>query len=193
MVRDPHHDTQHFNLFMITSSIIDIGRLLGSEPGTSESFELEVSVEAPDFSLASPVKGDLLLTRVADFIEGELKNISFEAKLECGRCLTPLTQVITIGQAEKEFPIQAVGPVSESSEELALDTKRQKLDIAPFLREEIIISLTFVPLCRPDCKGLCPECGANWNETTCEHQDTSPEGTAKKLKGLKDLYKKFNK
>ena len=41
------------------------------------------------------------------------------------------------------------------------------LDLAPLIRAETIIEDTYGALCRPDCKGLCPECGTNLNHTTC--------------------------
>ena len=34
------------------------------------------------------------------------------------------------------------------------------LDLEPVLRDAVVLALPFQPLCRPDCLGLCPECGA---------------------------------
>jgi uncharacterized protein len=38
------------------------------------------------------------------------------------------------------------------------------LDLGPLLRDEAIIADTRGTLCRPDCQGLCPSCGANLND-----------------------------
>ena len=38
------------------------------------------------------------------------------------------------------------------------------LDLAPLLREYLVLDIPSRPLCRPDCRGLCPECGNNLNE-----------------------------
>lgn len=43
----------------------------------------------------------------------------------------------------------------------------EEIDLEPLLRDQIILSVPFAPLCRPDCKGLCPVCGAELNVTTC--------------------------
>lgn len=48
------------------------------------------------------------------------------------------------------------------------------VDLTPDLRESIILILPSNPLCRPDCKGLCPGCSVNLNEAAC--QCTSTQG-----------------
>lgn len=37
------------------------------------------------------------------------------------------------------------------------------IDLEPILRDAVVLELPFTPLCRPDCAGLCPECGADLN------------------------------
>lgn len=41
------------------------------------------------------------------------------------------------------------------------------VDLAPLVREQVLLALTARPLCRDDCRGLCPSCGANRNEGDC--------------------------
>jgi uncharacterized protein len=36
------------------------------------------------------------------------------------------------------------------------------------VHDAIFLELPLAPLCRPDCQGLCPECGADKNEAPCE-------------------------
>jgi len=42
------------------------------------------------------------------------------------------------------------------------------VDLTDDIREAIILAFPSYPICDPACKGLCPQCGANWNETTCD-------------------------
>ena len=42
------------------------------------------------------------------------------------------------------------------------------LDLVEAIREDLILSQSLLALCRPDCKGLCPQCGINLNENRCE-------------------------
>jgi len=44
------------------------------------------------------------------------------------------------------------------------------LDLEPLVREALLLELPLAPLCRPDCAGLCPECGVDRNEIDCGHQ-----------------------
>ncbi|MBI3177711.1 MAG: DUF177 domain-containing protein, partial [Chloroflexi bacterium] len=50
------------------------------------------------------------------------------------------------------------------------------LDLAPVLREDLWLAMPQYPLCRPDCRGLCPNCGQNWNDgpCNCANEDINP-------------------
>jgi len=41
------------------------------------------------------------------------------------------------------------------------------IDLEPMAREAVVLGLPLAPLCRPDCKGLCPSCGADLNQGPC--------------------------
>lgn len=43
------------------------------------------------------------------------------------------------------------------------------INLGPFLRDQLILSVPMKPLCSEECEGLCPICGANLNKTTCAH------------------------
>ena len=51
----------------------------------------------------------------------------------------------------------------QASGQLCDDT----LDLAPLVRDALVLELPMAPLCRDDCAGLCPQCGANRNEGQC--------------------------
>ena len=55
----------------------------------------------------------------------------------------------------------------------------------PVLREQLLLRVPAYVVCREECRGLCPQCGANLNETTCAcepEQAASPWDALKKLK-----------
>ncbi|HEX8637491.1 MAG TPA: DUF177 domain-containing protein, partial [Pyrinomonadaceae bacterium] len=60
-----------------------------------------------------------------------------------------------------------------------------KIDVAEIVREQILLNLPEPVYCRDDCKGLCPQCGANRNliDCKCEEKEIDPRWAA--LKGLK--------
>ena len=43
-----------------------------------------------------------------------------------------------------------------------------EVDLSPLIREQVLLALPTRPLCREDCRGLCPHCGLNLNRSSCE-------------------------
>lgn len=83
----------------------------------------------------------------------------------CSRCLE-------VAEREREIPIDlrfepGLDAWDEGPGLYVLDANREELDAGPALREELILALPDYPLCRPDCRGLCPRCGADLNEGDC--------------------------
>jgi len=52
------------------------------------------------------------------------------------------------------------------------------------VREFMLLEVPISPLCRPDCKGLCLECGNNLNENTCDHIPSTGDSRFDALKAL---------
>ena len=61
-----------------------------------------------------------------------------------------------------------------------------QIDLGEMLHEQLYLALPMKPLCRDDCQGLCPVCGANHNVTTC---DCAPQWDDPRLAGLRALLK----
>ena len=59
------------------------------------------------------------------------------------------------------------------------------LELAPMLREQVILSNPMHPLCKVDCAGLCQHCGKNLNEGRCACPDEAPTNPFQVLKSLK--------
>jgi uncharacterized protein len=91
------------------------------------------------------------------------------ARLQCSRCLEPL--VTRVGP-EVDLHLMpspsAREEVELSSDDLEVDFYQgDTLDVAGLLRSETLLALPMKPLCRADCRGLCPVCGGNRNVTPC--------------------------
>ncbi|WP_316668045.1 YceD family protein [uncultured Propionibacterium sp.] len=127
--------------------------------------ELHDVVEAPaDLGIevigvpeGAPMRLDLNLESV---VEGVLVVGTVQAPLagECSRCLEPVTD---------EGVYQITELYNYPGREAADDEfflEDDLLDLEPAVRAAVVLELPFSPLCRPDCKGLCPRCGANLNE-----------------------------
>lgn len=92
-----------------------------------------------------------------------------EAKvmLECSRCLELYSQYLSFSYEEiyTEEPFRVIGKLTE--EDFKFTIENNMIDISSSVRENIILNLPIKPLCKEDCKGLCPICGKNLNRETC--------------------------
>lgn len=87
--------------------------------------------------------------------------VTYQLVGPCARCLSETVQTFTCEVEEKFTPQKSEDSYSYSSNRLILDRA---------VCDAILTSLPLRLLCREDCKGLCPVCGANRNETDCGHE-----------------------
>ena len=147
---------------------------------------IQTSVDAPTglgtavigVSPGSPIELDLRLESV---VEGVLVTGTATVAVtgECVRCLADISD-------ELEIDVQElfVYPDSEASEDEASRLEGDLIDLEPLLRDEVVLELPFQPLCRPDCEGLCVECGADLNADPAHSHDTATDPRWENLRGL---------
>jgi uncharacterized protein len=82
----------------------------------------------------------------------------------------------------RELAVEAPEEAEKEEDEVYF-YQGEHLDLAPMLREQVILSAPMQPLCREDCQGLCPQCGQNWNDRRC---DCPPEHTRSPFRLLRD-------
>ena len=86
--------------------------------------------------------------------------IQTSGKYTCSRCLSP------VSVDRKETLSEVYGTEAELPEDV-LPYNGEYIDLTETIRETLILSEPMRVLCRPDCKGLCPQCGANLNDGPC--------------------------
>lgn len=86
---------------------------------------------------------------------------------ECRRCLEPVSTEVDEELDLLFFPGEDVGGLDEEGVRL-LPEGVDSLDLLDAIREEVVLSQSPLALCRPDCKGLCPQCGINLNQERCQ-------------------------
>lgn len=152
--------------------------------GEGRRFDLEVA--APSFSFGGepyavapariPVRLDVTRTTGS----GYALRLRFSAALEgpCMRCLEPAAPAFEVDAREVDQP----GGGDELSSPYVQDGV---LDLRGWARDALGLALPAQILCRPDCAGLCPECGANLNEAGPGHRhDPPPDPRWAALRGL---------
>jgi uncharacterized protein len=78
----------------------------------------------------------------------------------CRRCTVPVSGELTIAVSERF----GSPPIAEDELYPIVD---DTIDLGPLVRDAIVLELPMAPLCREDCRGLCPQCGADRNESDC--------------------------
>ncbi|HYO89363.1 MAG TPA: DUF177 domain-containing protein [Candidatus Limnocylindrales bacterium] len=136
---------------------LNVGFVLAHGPGYSHEtgFDVPAVKVAEDVDLTY-LRGRLRLSRAKEgvLVQGTLE---LGVEDECFRCLEPVQREIEV-DVEELYAFPASGDSDFSIDEAAV------LDLGPLLRDEAIIADTRGTLCRPDCQGLCPNCGANLND-----------------------------
>lgn len=148
--------------------------------------QVERTVPAPaDLGIAvigvpegTDVHLDLQLESVVDgiWVSG---TVASQLRGECVRCLTELNEPGSFTFQEMYFyPSPQVG----EDESLVVD---EAIDLEEPLRAAVVLELPFAPVCKPDCLGLCPECGFNLNDDPSHNHGEKIDSRWEGLRGLK--------
>jgi len=142
---------------------VNVGFLLAQGAGYQRVIDIDLPRVRLDVDLdVEFLKGSLRLSRNSRgiLVQGRLET---NVLTECARCLTSVFFPVAF-DLEELFSYPPSTSTVYSVEETGF------LDLAPLVREEAILAVPMGVLCRPDCAGLCPECGQNLNEGTCNCQ-----------------------
>lgn len=114
-------------------------------------------------------------------VEGVLK---VQITQSCSRCLKPVHETLVI--PIQEFFTQLPETIRDNEDEMFHLVTSEKIDLRPYLEENVLVALPYTPLCEIDCKGICPSCGVNRNEEQC---DCNTDTIDPRLAGLADFFK----
>jgi uncharacterized protein len=81
----------------------------------------------------------------------------------CRRCAEPVTGELEIAVHERFGHVGTADDAEDEVYPISDDT----IDLGALVRDAVVLELPMAPLCRPDCLGLCPQCGADRNEGDC--------------------------
>ncbi len=107
-----------------------------------------------------------------------------ELLLQCGRCTESYTLPVS-GDYSGQYVAEQDDQASKADEETELlGFSGDQINLAPALFAEIYLELPMQPLCKPDCRGLCPVCGVNLNTSSCSCSEDTIDPRWEKLKYL---------
>ena len=157
----------------------NVGFIIHEEVGYNHEFpfEFEKVILSDDLELRQ-LSGNV---NVGKTPQGLIAQGAFSAEttVTCARCLTNFVQ-----ELDWEFTeLYAFDNRSTTDSDLLLPEDAH-LDVEELLREYALLEIPINPVCKPDCLGLCPECGQNLNEKDCGHRPEEPDSPFAKLKDL---------
>ena len=165
-----------------------------------ERLELEGRLEPGEVDLSADQIRQVGSLRWSGFAERTGDEVRLAGRLEgqfelaCVRCLEPVAK--TMDRAFDLLFRKRDSLVYDKDAEIQLkeaDTSTafivgMELPLADIFREQILLSLPMKPLCRDECKGLCPTCGTNRNDRSC---DCPPAKINPAFEGLAELKKQL--
>ena len=173
---------------------LDLTRIRDAETPFAKTFEPETLAAADDpFRIMGPVELVMTVRKDGDLFHlvGQLRGA---LELPCSRCLEPFALAFEPSFDLRYLPqhlnegASAAGDEDGGGEDDDEDDARgggevggddlltafyrdDQIDLVQMIREQMFLAMPMKPLHSDDCKGLCPSCGANLNETTCACRD----------------------
>ena len=121
---------------------------------------------------------------------------SFSTEIEnpCARCLEPVHNAVS----EKFDLLYRPLGVDASGEEVSISQAETEIGyyqgegllLEDVLKEQVLLALPVKQVCRPNCKGLCPQCGKNLNVESCDCVASMPDP---RWSALEDIRKKLER
>jgi uncharacterized protein len=150
-------------------------------PGASRTVQAEGVLDdlrGPGAEVAAdrPIAVDLILERVSEGIVVR-GTITATWVASCSRCLVPVGGELQVqaGELYERHPLEG---------ETYLLGEDDIVDLEPLIRDALTLELPAVPLCRTDCRGLCPTCGVDHNLASCDCDNSQPDPRWEALRSL---------
>jgi uncharacterized protein len=168
----------------------NVAQLLKQPVGAKREYEIDEPLGEldPDLIPLAPIKGAVKFVRTRDgvLVTGQLATV---LEVNCNRCLEAfdLPTSITLEDEYKSRIDLRTGahlPITDEDEAATLIDAHHIIDLSEVVRQNLLLALPLNALCREGCKGLCPTCGQNLNEGSCECE---PETTDPRWSTLADL------
>ncbi len=161
--------------------IFNVAQLLKAPVGASLEADLdEEHIELDDdLKIVSPLTGHVRMRRINQglLVDGWVDTL---LEFECTRCLKHFEQPMHIPFEERFFPTVDVVtgiplPPTDEEDIFSID-EHHLVDLTEAVRQQVLLAIPMVTLCKEDCAGLCSQCGHDLNLGPC---DCEPETDAR--------------
>ncbi len=159
---------------------------LQAEKLKDEELALDVAEKAEEFPalhelqeqgqcrFTRDISGRLRAFRAGDYVEVQ-GTVATSVIFACSRCLEDVEILLEV-EVDLTFVPHSEDEDREEEEEVELEAEDlglisyhdDEIDLHHALQEQVVMALPLRPLCKEECKGLCPRCGANRNVEDCD-------------------------
>ena len=148
-----------------------------------------LSLEGKTQVVEAPVSMDSFQSRLGEFpvAEKEPLTVTVTVKIPCDKCLKEVPTEFPIDM-EQEVDMKASGEDRIKDLDEINYVTGCSLDVEQLVHNEILIHWPLRVLCREDCRGLCPVCGKDLNEGSCNCDQSSPDP---RMAAIRDIFSKF--
>ncbi|WP_222265271.1 YceD family protein [Modestobacter marinus] len=169
-------------------------RELGRRAGSMREWEKTVpalerwGVDMVAVPEGAPVQ---LHLRLESVMEGVLVSGEVEAPVtgQCARCLEPVEDTLEL-DVQELYAYEGSTTEATSGEDEVRRIEGDSIDLAPLVRDAVVLALPLSPTCTPDCAGLCVDCGERLDDLPPDHSheviDPRFAGLAARLADLTD-------
>jgi uncharacterized protein len=172
----------------MTDLKFNVAQLLREEVGARREYEFtEAALPLDDETTLRQISGWVRFTRTPSGVLGDIVARG-GVDMPCMRCLNLATQPITL-QFRDEFHSKievntGIALPKPDEEDPFYITENHLVDLEEAIREYALIELPMRPLCKLDCQGICPTCGADRNTEECRCRDEESDDRFAALKAL---------
>jgi uncharacterized protein len=149
----------------------NVSQLLKSDIGSTRWYDFAADEPLDlDGSIARQIRGHVKFT-LTNF--GILAAVEASALLDltCARCLEPFQLPTSVAFDEEYQPLIDIATglpsAAPRTADSSLISQNHTIDLGEAIRQALLLSMELIPVCKPDCQGLCPTCGVNLNIETC--------------------------
>jgi len=172
---------------------INVSQQLKEPIGSVREYHIDADLKILDDEERSHVQGEVKFTRTnrGILVQGKLETRIY---CDCSRCLKRYSCPLHIDLEEEYFPVIDVSTgtpldIPDEPGSFTID-EHHILDLRESIRQNALLAIPMKPLCREDCRGLCPQCGTNRNENECNCNRETIDPRWAKLKSLNMKSKK---
>jgi uncharacterized protein len=111
-----------------------------------------------------------LQLRLESVMEGVLVSGTVDVPVtgQCARCLDPVEDTVSL-DVQELYAYEGSTTEATSGEDEVRRIEGEQLDLAPLVRDTVVLTLPLSPTCTPDCAGLCVDCGERLDDLPADH------------------------